>query len=118
METIFAEEVVSEMAGRARGDGNSAEERAENERGAIHSTFWRNDDASNMSPTDIPAWYSAERELSTGSSCISVSILHRAHLNSLSPPLCPPLSLSLSRSVESLILSFVSNAGTIASAGS
>ncbi|KAK1131574.1 hypothetical protein K0M31_017867 [Melipona bicolor] len=55
METIFAGEVVSEMAATRDGDkecGAWNEQRGREKE--VHSTFWRNDDASNMSPTDIP----------------------------------------------------------------
>lgn len=38
----------------ARGKKESNVERTERTRETVHSTFWHNDDASNMSPTDIP----------------------------------------------------------------
>lgn len=71
METIFAEEAVSEMAVReGRGEGRQIERQNESEprgmvgreclkreerarREALRFVFWRNGDAGNMSPTDI-----------------------------------------------------------------
>lgn len=38
----------------ARGKKESNVERTERTGETVHSTFWHNDDASNMSPTDIP----------------------------------------------------------------
>lgn len=51
----FSQKRLSVKWQAARVNKESGGRRTERARGTVHSTFRRNDDASNMSPTDIPA---------------------------------------------------------------
>lgn len=80
----------------ARGDRENGVQQTERARETVHSTFWRNDDASNMSPTDIPVGilesvnYRPEAHVFPFLYCIGLTWIpfHR------SAPLFPPCSPS------------------------
>lgn len=93
METIFAEEVVGEMAGREGGTKKASPGRQRG--GTVHSIFRRNDDASNMSLTDIPvgipesANYRPEAHVFPFLYCIGFTPNLTPHRSALSPPFFP-----------------------------